>query len=62
MTMTGLTFLATELNGKRLELLKELVPGMRRIGVLANPLHPGRELEQGVVELMLLRCHVTARS
>ena len=26
--------------GKRLELLKEIVPGLARVGVLRNPLHP----------------------
>jgi len=39
--MTGLTFLATELNGKRLELLSELVPGIRHVALLANPRYPG---------------------
>jgi ABC-type uncharacterized transport system substrate-binding protein len=39
--MTGLTFMAAELNGKRLELLRELVPGLRRVALLANPEHPG---------------------
>jgi ABC-type uncharacterized transport system substrate-binding protein len=34
---TGLSILATELDGKRQELLLELVPGARRIGVLADP-------------------------
>jgi putative tryptophan/tyrosine transport system substrate-binding protein len=38
--ITGLTGLTRELSGKRLELLKEVVPGMSRVGVLgeANPL------------------------
>jgi len=35
--MTGIANLVTELVGKRLELLKETVPGLRRIAVLANP-------------------------
>ncbi len=47
---TGATLMLAELNGKRLELLRELVPGMRRVGVLANPLHPGQALEHAVVE------------
>ncbi len=35
--LTGLTYYATELTSKRLELLKEVVPGISSIGVLANP-------------------------
>jgi putative ABC transport system substrate-binding protein len=35
--LTGLTYYATELTAKRLELLRELVPGISSIGVLANP-------------------------
>jgi len=35
--LTGLTYYATELTGKRLELLKDMVPGIASVGVLANP-------------------------
>ena len=35
--LTGLTYYATELTGKRLELLKDMVPGISSVGVLANP-------------------------
>jgi putative ABC transport system substrate-binding protein len=38
--ITGVSWLATELPGKRLELLKELVPQRARIAVLANPANP----------------------
>ena len=48
--MTGITFMAAEYNGKRLELLQELVPGLRRIAVIANPEHPGEDLERRNVE------------
>jgi putative ABC transport system substrate-binding protein len=40
----------SELSGKRLELLQQLIPGLRRVGVLANALHPGQEVERAVVE------------
>jgi putative tryptophan/tyrosine transport system substrate-binding protein len=43
--MTGMTFFASVLAGKRVELLKEAVPGTTRIGVLANPNHAGESLE-----------------
>jgi putative ABC transport system substrate-binding protein len=44
--MTGLTFLAPELNGKRLELLRDIMPGLRRVALIGNPEHPGSNLER----------------
>jgi len=44
--MTGLTFMAAELNGKRLELIREIIPGLRRVALVANPAHPGEHLER----------------
>jgi putative ABC transport system substrate-binding protein len=35
--MTGLTYYSGELNAKRLELLKAVAPGIRRVAVLASP-------------------------
>jgi putative ABC transport system substrate-binding protein len=35
--LTGVSFLGIELTAKRLELLRELVPGTRRVAVLVNP-------------------------
>ena len=43
--MTGVTQLAFELVGKRLEILKEAVPGVSRVGVLGSPLHAGEQRE-----------------
>jgi putative tryptophan/tyrosine transport system substrate-binding protein len=43
--MTGVTQLAFELVGKRLEILKEAVPRVSRVGVLASPLHAGEQRE-----------------
>lgn len=40
-SITGLTSLHLELEGKRLGLLKEIIPGLRRVAVLAQELHPG---------------------
>jgi putative ABC transport system substrate-binding protein len=34
---TGINFLTAEAASKRLNLLRELVPGARRVGVLVNP-------------------------
>src|SRR5262245_962774 len=38
--ITGLSSLAPELSGKRLELLKEVVAGLTRVAVLWNPANP----------------------
>lgn len=48
--MTGLTFMAVEFNGKRLELLRDIVPGLRRVTVVGNPEHPGAHLERAFSE------------
>jgi len=39
--VTGMTFLSSELAGKRLELLKQAVPTVSRVAVLWNPDNPG---------------------
>src|SRR5712691_9860545 len=41
--LTGVSFLTAELNPKRLELLSELVPQARAIGLLVNPNNPQTE-------------------
>ncbi|HEY6198652.1 MAG TPA: ABC transporter substrate-binding protein [Candidatus Binatia bacterium] len=38
--ITGLTNLAPELGGKRLELLKEVVPGLSRVAIISDPTNP----------------------
>ena len=48
--MTGLTYMAVELNGKRLELLREMTPGVRRVALLANPAYPGQDNERSSSE------------
>jgi putative ABC transport system substrate-binding protein len=48
--ITGMTYLALVLVGKRIELLKELVPEARRLAILARPQHPGDPLERQASE------------
>jgi putative tryptophan/tyrosine transport system substrate-binding protein len=48
--LTGMTYLATDLVGKRIELLKEWLPQVRRIAVLARPQHPGEHRERQASE------------
>jgi len=42
---TGMSFLSLELVGKRLELMKEIAPSVRRVAIVANPQHPGEKAE-----------------
>src|SRR5262245_45569574 len=42
---TGVSFLAYELSGKRIELIHEVLPKAKRIAVLSNPHHPGDRKE-----------------
>jgi putative tryptophan/tyrosine transport system substrate-binding protein len=43
--ITGLTSMSVELSGKRLEYLREMVPGMARVAVLWDSTYPGKTLE-----------------
>ncbi len=42
---TGVSFLSLELVGKRMELLKEAMPGLKRVAIVARPEHPGEQGE-----------------
>jgi putative tryptophan/tyrosine transport system substrate-binding protein len=42
---TGSTFLSLDLAGKRVELLKEIIPRLRKLAVLSNTDHPGERSE-----------------
>ena len=59
--ITGLSVLAPELSGKRLELLKEVVPGMTRVAVLWNVANPANALTwnetQAAARALGLRLH-----
>ena len=57
--MTGLTFMAAELNGKRLELLQEIIPELRRVAIVANPEHPGEHIERNYTEAAGRRLDLT---
>jgi putative ABC transport system substrate-binding protein len=43
--LTGLSIMAAEVGGKRLELLRQAVPNASRVSVLWNTAHPGKDLE-----------------
>ncbi len=48
--VTGLTTIVEELHGKRLELVKELLPSIKRIGYFANPVNPTSQRQWKEVE------------
>jgi ABC-type uncharacterized transport system substrate-binding protein len=48
--MTGVSILATELDAKKIEVLKELLPDAKRFGVLNDPATSGRERPQKMAE------------
>jgi putative ABC transport system substrate-binding protein len=52
---TGMSYLAIELVGKRIELLKEWLPQTRRIAILARPQHPGEHLEREASEAVVAK-------
>jgi putative ABC transport system substrate-binding protein len=59
--MTGLTLMAAELNGKRLELLREFIPDLRAVAIMGNPQHPGVHLERAANEQTAERLGLTVK-
>jgi putative ABC transport system substrate-binding protein len=50
MNVTGLSSQATDLAGKRLELIREVLPGVRQLTVMANVGNPASVLEMREIE------------
>ena len=48
--VTGLSLQSTDLSGKRLELLREVVPGLHRLAIIANASYPAAMLESNEVQ------------
>jgi len=48
--MTGMTFLSLDLVAKRIQTLREVLPQLRRVAVLANPQHAGEKEERKASE------------
>jgi putative ABC transport system substrate-binding protein len=49
--ITGGSILATEIDAKKIEVLKELLPGAKRFGVLNDPATSGSERPQAMAEI-----------
>ena len=48
--VTGLSVQSDELASKRVELLRDVIPGLRRLAIMANVGNPGSVLEMGEVQ------------
>lgn len=48
--MTGMTFLSLDLVAKRIQMLREAMPQIKRVAVLANPQHAGEKSERSASE------------
>ena len=43
--LTGISLFTLAIVGKRMELLKEVLPNIQRVAIIANPQHPGEQKE-----------------
>lgn len=59
--VTGISLFDLEPFGKRMELLREARPGVRRVAVVANPQHPGEQMELQVARAAASRLGFTLR-
>jgi len=48
--VTGITNFASDLSGKMIEILREIVPGVRRLGAVRNPDNPGVTVQLRQIE------------
>ncbi|MEP6657745.1 MAG: ABC transporter substrate-binding protein [Betaproteobacteria bacterium] len=58
-SFTGVSLMSLDLSGKRIELLKEIVPQIRRLAVLARPEHAGEHRERAVSEEVVAKLGMT---
>jgi putative tryptophan/tyrosine transport system substrate-binding protein len=60
--VTGLSTLSPEISGKRLELLREVIPGLSRVALLWNPDSRGNLLDYKETEVVARSLHVELQS
>jgi putative ABC transport system substrate-binding protein len=60
--VTGVSIMATELSGKRLEILREMVPKVSRVAMLWNATNPGMVLRAHEIEAAATKLGVTIQS
>ncbi len=56
---TGISLMSLDLSGKRIELLREIVPQARRLAVLTRPEHAGEHRERAVSEEAVAKLGMT---
>ncbi len=59
--VTGITLFATDLAGKRMALLMEVMPGVRRFAIVSNPNHPGEQKELQSAQAAAAKLGLTVR-
>ncbi|WP_176733239.1 ABC transporter substrate-binding protein [Bosea sp. BIWAKO-01] len=59
--LTGVSFMAIELNEKRLDLLRMAAPHARRVVLMGDPVHPGAALEIAASQAMASRLGMELR-
>ena len=59
--VTGLSSIVTEVQAKRMELIKELLPGIKRIGFVLNPANPNTPLQRKEFERATQRLGLEGR-
>jgi putative ABC transport system substrate-binding protein len=59
--VTGISLFDLEPFGKRMELLREMLPGVKRIAAVANPQHPGEQMELQVAQAAASKLGMTLR-
>ena len=57
--LTGISYFTLEIVGKRLELLREILPGLKRVAFLANPQHPGEQKEFAAAQAAAVKLGMT---
>ncbi len=60
-TMTGISYFTLEIVGKRLEVLKDILPGIKRIAFIANPQHAGEQKEFAAAQVAAAKLGMTVR-
>ncbi|MEP7208686.1 MAG: ABC transporter substrate-binding protein [Casimicrobiaceae bacterium] len=59
--LTGISLFTLEIVGKRLEVLRDILPGLKRVAFLANPQHPGEQREFAVAQAAAAQLGMASR-